>query len=139
MSATLESLLPHRFSPCCKIGVTVTDHAQSSMRQILGQLMVARLTASLRNQTGRSRGPIPGDEPLDLSSTDIESLRGSPRHQSSFDDRFDNFESIQLAHAHRDRVGVIGHERLLVDHQEPLRMPNSDQLRHFNFAQIRHF
>ncbi|KVO08067.1 hypothetical protein WJ70_22940 [Burkholderia ubonensis] len=92
------------------------------MRQILGQLMVARLTASLRNQTGRSRGPIPGDEPLDLSSTDIESLRGSPRHQSSFDDRFDNFESIQLAHAHRDRVGVIGHERLLVDHQESLRM-----------------
>ncbi|KVD66544.1 hypothetical protein WI86_23490 [Burkholderia ubonensis] len=92
------------------------------MRQILGQLMVARLTASLRNQTGRSRGPIPGDEPLDLSSTDIESLRGSPRHQPSFDDRFDNLESIQLTHAHRDRVGVIGHERLLVDHQEPLRM-----------------
>ncbi|KWE96304.1 hypothetical protein WL80_05800 [Burkholderia ubonensis] len=44
------------------------------------------------------------------------------RKPASFDDRFDNFESIQLAHAHRDRVGVIGHERLLVDYQEPLRM-----------------
>ncbi|KVX55802.1 hypothetical protein WT33_25580 [Burkholderia stagnalis] len=92
------------------------------MRQILRQLMVARLAAPLRYQTGRSRGPIPGDEPLDLSSTDIESLRGSPRHQPSFDDRFDNLESIQLSHAHGDRVGVVGHGRLLVDHQEPLRM-----------------
>ncbi|KUZ22071.1 hypothetical protein WI29_00700 [Burkholderia ubonensis] len=44
------------------------------------------------------------------------------QNQPSFDDRFDNFESIQLTHAHGDRVGVIGHERLLVDHQEPLRM-----------------
>ncbi|KVU00210.1 hypothetical protein WK60_01200 [Burkholderia ubonensis] len=89
---------------------------------IPGQSIVAGLRAPTRYETLRPVLAQSGDEPLDLSSTDIESLRGSPRHQSSFDDRFDNFESIQLAHAHGDRVGVVGHGRLLVDHQEPLRM-----------------
>ncbi len=58
------------------------------MCQILGQLMVARVTTALRKQPGRASCTIPGDQPFNLSSTDPKPLCGSPRHQTLLDHGF---------------------------------------------------
>ncbi|KVT44167.1 hypothetical protein WK52_16065 [Burkholderia multivorans] len=78
-----------------------------------------------RNQPDRAGRAIPGNQPFNLPSTDLESLRGSPRHQTLLDHGFHDLQTIQLAHAHGDRLGVVGHEKLLVDQQKPLRMNQS--------------
>lgn len=73
------------------------------MRQILGQLMVARVATALRHQSDRASSARPGDQPFNLPSTDPEPLRGSPRHQTLLDHAFHDIQTIQFPHAHGDQ------------------------------------
>ncbi|KVC69769.1 hypothetical protein WI74_24610 [Burkholderia ubonensis] len=122
-AVTLPQLLAGQRRP--KIRVALADDRQGSISQSGRQLMIARLTSLARHQASRALASIAVRQPFHLTSADAEPFRGPPRHQPSVNDRFDNFESIQLAHAHRDRVGVIGHDGLPFERQEPPSMNQS--------------
>ncbi|ALX15887.1 hypothetical protein P350_31210 [Burkholderia cepacia JBK9] len=102
------------------------------MSQILGQLIVAHVATTLRNQSGRASSTIPGDQSFNLSSTDPKPFCGSPRHQTLLDDGVHDLQTIQLPHAHGDQ-SRMAHDALRQSRSPPA-CAQPLELRHFNFA-----
>jgi hypothetical protein len=73
--------------------------------------MVAWTIAMPRRESDGAFGSIAFRQPLDLASTDTESLCSTPRHQQAVSDRLDDLETIELAHAHGNQASSI-HDRL---------------------------
>jgi hypothetical protein len=85
--------------------IALPDQIQHRIAKRLAMTTVARLRSLLGNKPGRTIPVIGLQQPMDLTSTEVEPFGGLDNAQAFVTDLLDEFEAIQFFLRHSDQTG----------------------------------
>lgn len=88
-----------------EIQIVLADQIERCIAKLLAVAPVARLRALLRNETGWTMPVIGLQQPMDLTSTEVEQSGGLDDAQALVTNLLDNFEAMQFFPRHGDQTG----------------------------------